>query len=77
MVETYESLCRLSAREPEKSAKASLWEIGDAVFTSEPLLYPDTRPVLESLNPLYTLVLATKGDREIQEQRILTSSLHR
>jgi putative hydrolase of the HAD superfamily len=70
MVRTYEHLCRAEGRTPRPELQERLFSIGYSVFQKTPHLYPDALEVLYSLRQTYTLVLATKGDREVQSDRI-------
>jgi len=75
MVRTYEHLCRTEGRTPRPELQERLFSIGHSVFQKTPNLYPDALETLYSLRQTHTLVLATKGDREVQSDRIKTLRL--
>ena len=70
MLHTYERLCRIQGVEPKEDVKAKLRSIGLSVFENVPMLYPDVIEALIVLRPTHTLVLATKGDPDVQLCRI-------
>lgn len=70
MAETYRSFCEQSHTQPERDVEEKLKEIGYRVFTKRPILLDHAKEVLAQLKPRYFMVLATKGDLEIQRLRI-------
>ena len=75
MVEAYRVLCRENGRLPKSVIESQLLAAGQAVFTSPVVLFPDADECLARLAQRAKLVLATKGDPDIQGQRIEESNL--
>src|SRR3990172_10344474 len=69
MIHLYSFLCRKKGRDPDAAVESRIEIIGDAVKRT-PDLYDDALPVLEALSNQFLLVLATKGDREVQARKI-------
>jgi putative hydrolase of the HAD superfamily len=75
MVEAYRVICHEAGRPPEPEAEAELLEAGRAVFTSPVVTFPDAEDTLTRLVSQFDLVLATKGDLQIQAERVVQSRL--
>jgi putative hydrolase of the HAD superfamily len=75
MTETYRSLCEQFHIEPERNIEERLKDIGYRVFTKRPILLEHTKRVLAQLHPNYFMILATKGDYEVQQSRIEESGI--
>lgn len=70
MVRAYEQICFSLGLSPEPEVERRLLTIARSIFEKTPRLYPDATDGLTSLKSEYMLVLATKGDPTVQEQRI-------
>ena len=75
MADTYRLFCKQNKRVVEESIESRVKAIGYAVFTKRPSLLDRARDVLAQLRSSHMLVLATKGDRDIQRERIADSGL--
>lgn len=75
MVETYRVLCHEAGTLPELEAEARLIDAGRAVFTSPVVPFLDADDALNRLASRFDLVLATKGDLQVQRQRVEQSQL--
>lgn len=75
MIETYRILCHEAGRIPDSAVEAQLADAARAVFTSPIVPFPDAIDALGSLAPRFELVLATKGDPQVQAQRLMQSQL--
>lgn len=69
MVQTYRSLAAEIRRQPMGSIENQIRELAQPLLGDYDL-YPDTVEVLERLSPRFELVLATKGQRSLQEQKV-------
>lgn len=69
LLATYFSLCAKERRTRSKELGRRIRSIGDSVF-APPHLYEDTLSGLEALSNHYSLVLATKGDSKVQDEKI-------
>lgn len=70
LVQTYRILCQESGRSIDPIVEDEVREIGMQVFGKLPTLHPETKQVLRSLRRQFRLVLLTKGDLRIQEEKI-------
>lgn len=70
MVMTYRSLCSAHGLKPSIRTERELRTIGSSVFSRKPTLAEGAEEVLRALRTRYHLILLTKGDREVQEQKI-------
>jgi putative hydrolase of the HAD superfamily len=70
MVEAYRVLCHEGGKLPQPEAEAQLIDAGRAVFTSPVVTFPDADEALSRLASQFDLVLATKGDPQIQTERV-------
>jgi len=75
MAETYQNFCNQYGCEKEINVERKLKSIGNSVFQRNPLLLDNADYILEQLRPFYKLVLATKGDLEVQKSKIEHSGL--
>lgn len=75
MAETYQAFCEKLNNKNEIETEQRLINIGTSVFQRKPILLNQTDYVLEKLKPHYKLILATKGDLEIQKDKISHSGL--
>lgn len=75
MAETYRYLCKLHGYRSEVSDEERMKAIGYSVFCKRPLLLDHAKQVLTQLHPFYRLILATKGDRDVQQSRVEHSGL--
>lgn len=75
MIDTYTHFCTSHGQAPSESVQEELWNIGDAVFSSTPPTLPGAEEVLRHLAHRYKLYLMTKGDPEVQHQRVEASGL--
>ncbi len=69
LLTAYRQLCDAEGIERDSSIELTVKQIGNSVFAL-PKLYEDTEFGLKILKDNYMLVLATKGERSIQNQRI-------
>lgn len=70
MVETYQSFCDKYRRPAETTVEQRVKEIGYSVFDRPPMVFEHAQRVLAQLHPHYKLILATKGDHEVQQSKI-------
>ncbi len=75
LVEAYRTLCEESGRLPKTEIEKRLIKAGRRVFSSPIVTYPDADEALRRLASRFELVLATKGDIMIQNQRVAQSQL--
>jgi putative hydrolase of the HAD superfamily len=75
MVETYQHLFRTAGRELTSVQENEILSIANRVFSQPAKRTPYAEYALRSLQRNCRLVLLTKGDRAVQEQRIHTSKL--
>ena len=76
MCDTYRALCADFGRPVDKRMARLVQRIGLAVFEKSPIIIDGVREVLSELKRSdVRLLLATKGDREVQDQRLRTSGL--
>lgn len=76
MRDTYKALCIAYSRRFEEEKAAGVEAIGASVFNVSPRVVEGVREALDELRASgLKLVLATKGDREVQEQRVESSRL--
>lgn len=77
MVRAYEEVCSDLGLTPNLELRTKLLGIGRSVFEKVPRLYSDAVRSLKSLRDRYVLVLATKGDLEVQRKKIAALRLRR
>lgn len=75
MVDTYRVLCREAGKLPDSSVEAQLLHAGRAVFSAPIVPFTDATAALDLLGPRFELILATKGDAQVQAQRLKQSQL--
>lgn len=75
MAETYRAFCEQYNYKNETDTELRLTTIGSGVFQRKPILLDDAEYVLKELKPHYELILATKGDSEVQKDKISHSGL--
>jgi putative hydrolase of the HAD superfamily len=75
MAETYQSFCNKYRRAAEDAIEQRVKGIGYSVFDNPPIVFDHVQQVLSQLRPHYKLILATKGDREVQQAKIDHSGL--
>jgi putative hydrolase of the HAD superfamily len=66
---TYEVLCAKERRQRNVKLESKIKAIGETAFQT-PKLYEDAVASLERLSKYYALVLATKGDTQLQKSKI-------
>jgi putative hydrolase of the HAD superfamily len=74
-VEAYHELAISNGTTPDEQLDKRIWEAADRVFTEHAPLADGAREVLAELRPGHILALLTKGDVEVQQQRIQHSGL--
>jgi putative hydrolase of the HAD superfamily len=75
MAETYQAFCNKYRRAAEDAIEQRVKGIGYSVFGDPPIVFDHAQGVLSQLRPHYKLILATKGDREVQQAKINLSGL--
>jgi len=75
MAETYRAFCKRYSYKNENDTERKLTTIGNGVFQRKPILLGHADSVLKKLQPHYKLILATKGDLEVQKAKISHSGL--
>lgn len=75
LLAAYRSMCSHHGLEPRKPLEDSVLGIGYSVFETRPEVANGAQEVLAALETTHRLILATKGDHEIQEQKIEYSGL--
>lgn len=76
MGETYDYYCQLEGIEADPDARAGIVDIGMSVYRHKMILYPHTKEVLAFLRDSgYELYCVTKGDPEVQHDKICDSGL--
>ena len=75
MGHTYEWFCSRERIEIDSGTKKQLEAIGQSVFDQTSILLPGVKDALELLRPQFNLILASSGDREVQEKRLTESGL--
>lgn len=75
MADTYKYFCKQYGVESKREISNRLKAIGYSVFERKPLILDHAENVLKQLKPSYKLILATKGDLEIQRSKIEHSGL--
>lgn len=75
MVETYRELTALAGRVPSAEIEAKLRDIAMSVFRKDAQVDPEASAVLSSLRLRHKVILATKGDHDVQLQRVARSGL--
>ena len=75
MVDAYRDACCRCARVADADIENEVRRIGESVFSEPVLLLDSAKEVVEQLRNDFRLVLVTKGDREVQKQRITQSGL--
>ena len=75
MAETYRAFCKRHRHKNENDIEEKLTTIGNGVFLRKPILLGHADFVLKKLQSHYKLILATKGDLDVQEAKIYHSGL--
>lgn len=75
--ETYEYYCKISGRNFSKALRKEFENLGWRVFEQPVKLIEGTEEVLSALYRKFPLLLATKGDPQVQRERINESGLER
>jgi putative hydrolase of the HAD superfamily len=70
MEETYQLFCRKHRFPLDEAVRGKIINIGISVFAKPPTLSSDVERVLNLLHRRYKLILATKGDQEVQQAKI-------
>jgi putative hydrolase of the HAD superfamily len=77
MADTYRALCGLYKRPVDNEVKAQVEIIGYSVFEKTARVVPGVYELLDTLRAYrLSLVLATKGDQEVQQKRVFDSNLN-
>lgn len=78
MSDTYRTLCQSHNKAVDESVGSIVESIGKSAYADSPRLFEGVREVLEKLRARnLCLILATKGDYDVQEQKISVSGLRR
>jgi putative hydrolase of the HAD superfamily len=78
MRDTYEHFCADYSRPFDDATARRAYEIGLSVFQASPRIFPGVRQTLSMLRRRNVrLLLATKGDRQVQRLRVSASGLRR
>lgn len=77
LVVTYERLCRRHGRAVDDSVAKAVSDIGLTVVDYPMVLLDGVEETLERLNGRYRLLLLTKGDQGVQQQKLARSGLDR
>lgn len=77
MAQTYRSFCEKHCLDFESAIEDKIRRIGYEVFSKRPVIIDGAEQVLAHLRPHYKLILATKGDTEVQQAKIDSSGLSR
>lgn len=75
MKQTYEYFCQVYHFPEETEQKKAFQQIGTSVFKESPRVFDSTEQVLQSLSGKYLLILATKGDKNLQKQKLQVTNL--
>jgi putative hydrolase of the HAD superfamily len=75
MAETYRLFCTKYGVPLSHSVEEQIRELGYSVFGNSPLIREDVEDVLNRLSRHYRLVLATKGDPDVQQTKIEQTGL--
>lgn len=75
MQQTYEELCKIHDLPEIREQKEVIRKIGSSVFSQVPSVFKGVKRVLQKLHNEYFLILATKGDKEIQEEKLRATKL--
>ncbi len=75
MIETYHYFCRRYQVAIRKAIENRINGIGEGVVSSRPRVHGRAHAVLSQLRMHYRLILATKGEAEVQNMRIKESTL--
>lgn len=75
MIDTYRLVRHMQNQALDPADERAIEAIGYSVFTDAPMVYEDAPQVLSCLKQFYMLCLATKGDFQVQQARIVTSGL--
>jgi len=71
----YRRLCQQHGRPAQREVEDQAQEIGQAVVAHPIELLPDVRETLGQLGDRFHLLLLTKGDRQVQRQKLTQSGL--
>lgn len=76
MVLTYQELCRERGIAADPGVEQEVERIGYSVFTDYPYVpLPGALPALESFSHYYQIALVTKGDPQVQNQKLFESGI--
>jgi putative hydrolase of the HAD superfamily len=75
LVIAYQRLCESNDRPIEDEVSDAVWEIGRAVIEYPIVLLEGVTETLARLSDRFRLLLLTKGDREVQESKLVRSGL--
>lgn len=75
MVQAYRELCQRHGQRVEPALESNYKQIGEEVFERPVTVFSEAKDVLSMLGREFLLVLATKGDSDIQLRRIEQSGL--
>lgn len=76
MSDTYQALCLLYDKPTDELVRSRVEAIGYSIFRKKPRIFDGVREVLRTLQAQHLqLILATKGDQEVQEEKISCSNL--
>lgn len=75
MAETYRLFCEKYQHAAEETVEQQMRRIGYRVFDRPPRIFNNAERILTRLRPYYKLILATKGDREVQQAKFDHSGL--
>ncbi len=77
LVVTYERLCRQHGRSADTAVAEAVHDVGMTVVDYPMVVLDGVEATLERLDGRYRLLLLTKGDREVQRQKLARSGLGR
>jgi putative hydrolase of the HAD superfamily len=77
MVQAYRNISANSGRSLSSELETAIRSIGESVFEREAQVIPSVAPVLSELTQQYSIVLCTKGSKDIQQTRIDHGGLRR
>ncbi|MDD4363087.1 MAG: HAD family hydrolase, partial [Atribacterota bacterium] len=75
LIKTYHYFCNLREINPRAEIEKKIIKIAGEVFEITPQLVDGSEKVLSYLKGKYKLILATLGDREVQQKKIENSGL--
>ncbi|PJI55801.1 hypothetical protein CTI14_01805 [Methylobacterium radiotolerans] len=75
MQAVYMAICQEAGTAPDLRVQNQLRQVANEVFRRAPSVYPDAHSALQRFQSMYRLFLLTKGDEEVQRERISRSGL--